>query len=96
MRWKLFFGIVLLILVVIFTLQNTAVVHIRFLAWEFAVSRALLLFLVLAIGIVIGWATSTISERRHARKHATADDAAAEPPRARAAGSSEPDAAHRD
>ncbi len=73
MRWKLFLGIILLILVVIFTLQNTEVIALNFLAWQFSISRALLLFLVLAIGIIVGWATSTLSERRHARKHAFED-----------------------
>jgi uncharacterized integral membrane protein len=68
MRGKLILGITLLILVVVFTLQNTSTVEIRFLAWQFTLSRALLLFLVLAIGIIIGWAVSAVSERE---KHRT-------------------------
>lgn len=42
-----------LVLLVIF--QNAGAVTIRFLVWEFSMSLALLLPLVLATGILIGW-----------------------------------------
>lgn len=54
MKFKLSLSIVLLLLVVIFTLQNTEVVTIKFLIWDFALSRALMIFLLLGIGILIG------------------------------------------
>ena len=42
-------------LVVLFIIQNVAVVEIRLLFWSIQMSRSLLMFLVLATGIVIGW-----------------------------------------
>jgi uncharacterized integral membrane protein len=41
--------------VVIFVLQNTQVVEVRFLFWTISMSRALMLFGTLAIGLVGGW-----------------------------------------
>jgi putative membrane protein len=41
--------------VVIFVLQNTQVVEVRFLFWTVSMSRALMLFGTLAIGLVGGW-----------------------------------------
>jgi uncharacterized integral membrane protein len=55
MRMKMAGGMALLLLVVVFTLQNTEVIPIRFLFWDISLSRALMLFLVLAIGILIGF-----------------------------------------
>jgi uncharacterized integral membrane protein len=42
-------------LVVIFVLQNTQVVEVRFLFWTISMSRALILFATLAIGLIGGW-----------------------------------------
>jgi uncharacterized integral membrane protein len=42
-------------LVVIFVLQNTRVVEVRFLFWTISMSRALMLFGTLAIGFIGGW-----------------------------------------
>ena len=55
MSLKLYTGLSLLILVVIFTLQNVEVVQINFLVWEFSMSRSLMIFMVLSIGVLIGW-----------------------------------------
>ena len=49
--------IVLLVLVFVFALQNSATVDIKFLVFSVAIPRSLLIFLMLAIGIVIGWFT---------------------------------------
>ena len=56
---KLIIGIVLLLLLVIFTVQNVSVVTINFFFWQFTISRALMIFFVLAIGIVIGLILAT-------------------------------------
>lgn len=40
---------------VIFVLQNTEVVGIRFLFWTLSMSRVLLILLLLAVGVLIGW-----------------------------------------
>ena len=42
-------------LVIIFVLQNTQVVEVRFLFWTISMSRALILFATLAIGLIAGW-----------------------------------------
>ncbi len=51
--------------VLIFVVQNTEVVEFRFLLWTLSMSRALMLFGVLAIGIVAGWLL-TIPKKRNA------------------------------
>ena len=56
-------GLSLLLLVALFTLQNIEVVTITFLLWQFSLSRALLIFLVLVIGVVVGWVLHGIAER---------------------------------
>ena len=45
----------LIALSVIFVLQNTQVVEIRFLFWTLTMSRVLLILLVLGIGVLVGW-----------------------------------------
>lgn len=55
LHFKLVFSLVLTGIIVLFVVQNVAVVEISFLFWSVAMSRALLLFFVLAAGIVIGW-----------------------------------------
>lgn len=51
---------VLLIMVMIFAVQNAAVVEIRLLFWEVAFPRSLLIFMMLLIGIVVGWFARSI------------------------------------
>jgi putative membrane protein len=55
MNAKLIFVLMLTSLAVLFIMQNVAAVEIQFLFWSIQMSRALLMFLLLAIGIVIGW-----------------------------------------
>jgi putative membrane protein len=57
--------LILIALVVIFVLQNTEIVAFRFLAWTISMSRALLLFLTFAIGIVVGWLAGRIRPKAH-------------------------------
>jgi len=56
---KLILSTVLILLVVIFTAQNSSVVSINFFFWQFTISRALMIFFVLAIGIIIGLILAT-------------------------------------
>ncbi len=42
-------------LLLIFVIQNTTAVEIRLFFWTVSMSRALMLFLMVSIGIVIGW-----------------------------------------
>ena len=55
MDYRLVTGLLLGGLLVLFIVQNAAVVEIRFLVWTFAMSRALMIFFVLAIGVLLGW-----------------------------------------
>ena len=49
----IFIGLIAVVL--IFVVQNTQVVEFRFLVWTISMSRALMLFGALAIGILAGW-----------------------------------------
>lgn len=55
MTFKLGITTTLVILVMVFAVQNAAVVDIRLLFWDVAFPRSLLIFMMLFIGIVIGW-----------------------------------------
>ena len=61
MNAKLISCLVLTGLAVIFIIQNVTVIDIRFLFWTLSMSRALLMFFVLAIGVVIGWSLHSLS-----------------------------------
>ena len=52
---KLTIGSMLAILMVLFTVQNMGAVTVRVLFWEVSMSQALLIFMVLATGVVFGW-----------------------------------------
>lgn len=54
MRWKWMLIIFLFIIVVVFTAQNSALVDIKFLGWSFYISKAVILFGTLVMGIFIG------------------------------------------
>ena len=53
LRNILFIGLIALVL--IFVVQNTQVVEFKFLVWTISISRALMLFGTLAIGVLAGW-----------------------------------------
>lgn len=55
MNYKLISLLLLAGLAVLFIIQNVAVVEIQFLFWSIKMSRSLLMFFLLAIGIIIGW-----------------------------------------
>lgn len=55
MNLKLILILIVTGLIVIFITQNATVVDIRFLFWEVSMSRALLIFFLLIIGIALGW-----------------------------------------
>ena len=60
--------IVLAILIVIFTIQNTQVVDIQFFMWKASISRALVLLSTLFIGIILGWLITWAGYSRRKRK----------------------------
>jgi len=55
MYYKLLFALVLLILVLVFIIQNGAMVEIHFLAWSLTMGRGLMVLVILLAGIAIGW-----------------------------------------
>ena len=55
MKTKLVVSGGLILLVMIFAVQNSATVDIRLLFWDVAFPRSLLIFMMLLIGMVIGW-----------------------------------------
>lgn len=59
-NWKWIIVSILLLLLLIFTIQNYEAVKIQFLFWSFKTSRALIIFLTLLIGMAIGWVISLI------------------------------------
>lgn len=61
MNFKLIFSLILIGMAVLFVVQNVAVVEIQFLAWSISLSRSILIFGVLAIGVVIGWLLHSFS-----------------------------------
>lgn len=67
MNAKLLVVLVLLGAAVLFIVQNVAMVEIQFLFWSMQMSRSLLMFLLLAIGILIGWFLHAFVKHRRAR-----------------------------
>jgi putative membrane protein len=55
MSFKLILALMLIGFAVIFIVQNVVVVEIRFLLWTLSMSRSLLIFFLLAVGVTIGW-----------------------------------------
>ena len=55
MNYKKILIILLAGLAFLFIIQNMAVVEIQFLFWSVSLSRSLVIFLLLAVGIAIGW-----------------------------------------
>jgi uncharacterized integral membrane protein len=61
---KAYAGLGLLILVVLFTLQNTETVPISFLFWEFRISRVLMILMIFVVGVLAGIFSSNFLKRR--------------------------------
>jgi len=64
MHAKAYVGLALLLLIVVFTLQNAEVVTVNFLLWRLSVSRSLMIFIVLIVGIVVGVVLAGLARRR--------------------------------
>ena len=63
-KFKLTLSLLLIGLVMLFTLQNTAVVQVHFLLWTLPISQVLLIFGLLVVGMLLGWLLCSLS-RRH-------------------------------
>jgi uncharacterized integral membrane protein len=63
------FGILFIILALIFAFQNMENTSVAFLAWTITTSRAVIVFIVLAAGFIVGWAVGSIGRwRRRVRR----------------------------
>jgi lipopolysaccharide assembly protein A len=67
MNIKLALILVLSGIVLVFVTQNVAAVEVTFFFWSISLSRALLIFFALAIGIIIGWFLHSYVEYRHGK-----------------------------
>lgn len=64
MKFKLALGAVLLLAALVFVLQNSGVVEVKFLVWNFSTSLALLIFVSLASGLFAGWVLTSAAGYR--------------------------------
>ena len=55
MHFKLAFSLMLAGLAVLFVVQNVALVEVRFLLWALPMTLSLLIFLLFAGGLLVGW-----------------------------------------
>ncbi len=69
MGYKLYFGLSLIALVVLFVFQNMIVVEIRFLFWSISMSRSLMIFLVFTVGLLQGGSSTVIPVTERERVH---------------------------
>jgi uncharacterized integral membrane protein len=60
---KIYTGLGLLVLVVLFTLQNTETVPISFLFWEFRISRVVMILMIFVIGVLVGISSNYLKRR---------------------------------
>lgn len=57
--------VVLLGTVLVFAVQNVADVEVQFLLWSMAIPRAILILVVFALGVLLGWVLHSLHRRRH-------------------------------
>jgi len=55
MHFKLFLSLALAGLAVLFVIQNVAVVEVRFLLWGLHMTLSVMIFLLFAAGLIVGW-----------------------------------------
>lgn len=65
---KLVVSLLLTGLIVLFVVQNTESVEVSFFFWEISMSRSLLIFFLLAIGILVGWLLNSYMSHRSGKK----------------------------
>jgi len=68
MKIKMTIGLVLVLLTIIFTMQNVDAVSIRFLAWERTVSLALLVFVIFSCGLFGGYLLGSLTGMSRRKK----------------------------
>ena len=68
MNFKLIVSLILTGFAVIFIIQNIATVDFRFILWSWHLPLALLMFFLLAIGILVGWMLHSYALHRRRRR----------------------------
>ncbi|UCF98022.1 MAG: LapA family protein [Spirochaetaceae bacterium] len=67
--FRFILGIAFGILALIFVFQNMENTNVTFLAWTITTSRAVILFIILAAGFIVGWAVGSIGRwKRRAKR----------------------------
>ena len=61
-------GLAIGILVIVFIVQNIEMVEVSFLAWTISVNRAIMVLVVFAVGIILGWILGSLGRRRRSAK----------------------------
>lgn len=54
-RFKLFLSLSIVLALLIFTLQNSQAITIKLFLWQATMSRALVIFIVFSLGILLGY-----------------------------------------
>jgi uncharacterized integral membrane protein len=62
---KLIISLILVALLLVFIIQNAAVVELHFLFWTMSMSRSLMILFVLFIGLVVGWIVGSQFHHKH-------------------------------
>ena len=73
MNLKLILILILVSLAGIFIIQNATVVDVRFLFWSVSMSRALLIFFLLIIGVALGWVLQSYFSFRKSKDGSAGD-----------------------
>ena len=68
MSYRLILTLVFIGLVIVFVIQNVAVVEITFLLWSTEMSRALLYFIIFILGLISGWFLKGHSKQKEKQK----------------------------
>ena len=63
MKYKVYGALAVLLLVVLFAIQNSAVVKVRLLFWSVSSSLALLIVVLLGLGLLAGWLLGSLARR---------------------------------
>ena len=64
MNKRLIISLVLICLVVVLLIQNAEIVEIEVFFWTIAVSRVLLMVILLSVGVLVGWFLKTYFTHR--------------------------------
>ncbi|EQB63618.1 MAG: hypothetical protein RBG1_1C00001G1197 [candidate division Zixibacteria bacterium RBG-1] len=64
MTFKEFLLLIILVLFLIFVVQNTQAFPVKFLIWSFSMSRALWLILGLLVGLSLGWVLTLRAKKK--------------------------------